>query len=66
MSPEDLEALAQFLQMSDAGGPGINFGQQTSKKKPSYWESFQAKAGLSIGLFLTAIIASRNFGEALI
>lgn len=54
MDPHDLEAFTQFLRMSDQ-----------SRKKPSFFESFQAKAAISVGIFATAIAVFENFGFTL-
>lgn len=54
MDPQDLEAFTQFLRMSDQ-----------SRKAPSVFETFKAKASISVGLFAVAIIAFENLGFAL-
>jgi hypothetical protein len=60
MDARDLEAFAQFLQMN-----GMVSGQPAGKAKPSFMETFQGKATASIGLFVAAIFAFRNFGDSL-
>ena len=54
MDPQDLEAFTQFLRMSDQ-----------SRKPPSFFETFKAKAFISAGLFAAAIIAFENLGFTL-
>jgi hypothetical protein len=54
MDPQDLEAFTQFLRMSDQ-----------NRKQPSFFESFKAKATISVGLFAIAVALFENFGFAL-
>lgn len=54
MDPHDLEAFTQFLRMSDQ-----------TRKQPSFFETFQAKAAISVTLFASAIALFENFGFAL-
>jgi hypothetical protein len=54
MDPQDLEAFTQFLRMSDQ-----------NRKPPSFYETFKAKAAISIGIFAMAILAFENLGHAL-
>jgi hypothetical protein len=54
MDPQDLEAFTQFLRMSDQ-----------NRKQPSFFETFQAKATMSVSLFAIAILAFENLGFAL-
>lgn len=54
MNAQDLEAFTQFLRMSEQ-----------HKKKPSFFESFKAKAAISVGLFAAAIAVFENFGFTL-
>lgn len=60
MDARDLEAFAQFLQMGGAsGGSG-------AARKPSYWETFNGKAVVSVTLFAASVALFRNFGESLL
>ena len=54
MDPQDLEAFTQFLRMSDQ-----------NRKPPSFFETFKAKASISVGLFALAVVAFENLGYAL-
>lgn len=54
MDPRDLEAFSQFLRLSDQ-----------ARKKPSFFETFQAKAAISVGLFAAAVAAFEHFGIVL-
>jgi hypothetical protein len=54
MDPQDLEAFTQFLRMSDQ-----------NRKPPSFFETFKAKAAISVGLFAIAVAAFENLGFAL-
>ncbi len=54
MDPRDLEAFTQFLRMSDQ-----------TRKQPSFFETFKAKAAIGVGLFATAIAVFENFGFTL-
>lgn len=65
MDPQELEEFAQFLRVAElsSGRPGSYTGQQ--KRAPSWWSSFPAKSGLSIGMFIAAITLFRNFGYTL-
>lgn len=54
MDPQDLEAFTQFLRMSDQ-----------NRKQPSFFETFKAKAAISVSLFAVAIVAFENLGFAL-
>lgn len=69
MNQEDLEAFAQFLQMSGMGGatgaPGGN-ARSRPKPPPSFWERFEGRATVSLGMFAASIVLFRNFGDLLI
>ena len=54
MDPQDLEAFTQFLRMSEK-----------TRAPPSFFETFQAKAAISVGMFSVAIFLFENFGFAL-
>lgn len=60
MDSKDLEAFAQFLQMN-----GMDSGIKPSKKQPSFLDTFQGKASLSVGLFAAAVVCFRQFGDLL-
>jgi hypothetical protein len=54
MDPQDLEAFTQFLRLSDQ-----------TRKAPSFFEKFQTKAAISVGLFAFSIALFENFGNTL-
>lgn len=57
MDARDLEAFAQFLQMN-----GMPAGQAPAKKKPSFWETIEGKATVSVGMFGAAVFLFREYG----